>query len=437
MSGDVDGHFAALFARVSKAHTSKAGPFHALLCVGSFFGRKGAGELAEFISGAKQGQCGKEQRRQMRAGRAQDGKRRWLALSCAHCSLSLCASLPVPLPTYFILGDEFDSTLVDALPNGGTLCKNLHYLGRSGVVHLRLGENGAQQLSIAYLSGLYDPSSYFSGAMQGPQRSIKYQPNYIEEDVIRLMGAGLQVETVDVMLTAEWAKGWQMLLPADKLPKAASAAGAALTSAGSPVVAKLASQISARYHFAGLQDTYFELPPYKSKHYVTRFFGLGKTQSAAKEKNMYACSVNPYAGIDLSILPPDMTPCPYTVGITKPPSAASRASMAAASGMGDAAGAGGAAGSMIAGHAHDFPTEQGGKRQRLEPMHGGVAQVAPDHRFGFMASMQHYDAQSMNAQGAMRWDFKKPMRGPPPLNYLCKGCSEPGRQWTRSRAGLA
>ena len=331
----------------------------------------------------------------------------------------------VPLPTYFILGDEFDTTLVDALPAGGTLCHNLHYLGRSGVQQLRLGENGAQHLSIAYLSGIYDPSSYFSGAMQGPQRNIKYQPNYIEEDVIRLMGAGLQVETVDVMLTAEWAKGWQMLLPVDKLPKGAGAA--ALTNAGSPVVAKLASQISTRYHFAGLQDTYFELPPYKSKHYVTRFFGLGKTQSASKEKNIYACSVNPYASIDLNALPPDMTPCPYTVGTTKPPSAASRASMAAAAGMGDVAGAaGGAGGASVTGQAHDFPTEHGGKRQRLDH-----AQVAPDHRFGasFMASMNQYDAHSMNAQGAMRWDFKKPQRGPPPHHYICKGCNEPGRQW--------
>jgi hypothetical protein len=56
VSGDVEGNFAALFARVGKVHASKAGPFHALLCVGSFFGRKGAQELTEFIQGTKEGQ---------------------------------------------------------------------------------------------------------------------------------------------------------------------------------------------------------------------------------------------------------------------------------------------------------------------------------------------------------------------------------------------
>jgi len=186
----------------------------------------------------------------------------------------ICA---VPLPTYFICGDEFDTSLIDALPSGGTLCPNLHYLGRAGVQTLSLG---AHQLTVAYLSGHYDPSSYFGGGSSGGTRNIKYQPHYIEEDVIGVVSAGLAAPHVDVLLTAEWAKGWQMLLPAEKMPASLAAA----PPQGSPVVAKLAAQIPARYHFAGTQDAHFELPAYHNKHFVTRFIGVAKLQNQRKEK---------------------------------------------------------------------------------------------------------------------------------------------------------
>jgi hypothetical protein len=348
----------------------------------------------------------------------------------------------VPLPTYFICGDEVDTSLVDALPSGGSLCKNLTYLGRSGVQTLQLPSSpgGADDaaaaaaadgkpvrtLTVAYLSGHYDPSSYFSAS--GGERNVKYQAHYVESDVIALMNAGLAAPHIDVLLTAEWAKGWQMLLAADKVP-AALVGSPHVSVSGSPVVAKLASQLPARYHFAGCMDAYLELPPYRNRQFVTRFFGLAKLQSARKEKNLYACNVAPFASLDLSAVPADTTPCPYTVG-SKP--------------MAQMAGATGAA--------HPFPSSyddgsadgSSAKRQRLGPPSSGLAGVGmgahPQHphpsqqgqRFdsGFMNSMAAYDQATMSSAGSMRWDFKKPQRGPPPPNYVCRVCNEPGRQWT-------
>jgi len=55
--GDVEGNFDSVFSRVGKVHASKAGPFDVLLCVGTFFGRKGAKELDDYVAGRKQGQC--------------------------------------------------------------------------------------------------------------------------------------------------------------------------------------------------------------------------------------------------------------------------------------------------------------------------------------------------------------------------------------------
>lgn len=55
VSGDVEGNFSSLFTRVEKVHTSKAGPFDALLCVGHFFGggQGGDKELLEYVRGEK------------------------------------------------------------------------------------------------------------------------------------------------------------------------------------------------------------------------------------------------------------------------------------------------------------------------------------------------------------------------------------------------
>lgn len=52
----MSGNFDTLFTRVSKVHLSKAGPFHALFCLGRFGGRKGFTELKDYIQGSKLGQ---------------------------------------------------------------------------------------------------------------------------------------------------------------------------------------------------------------------------------------------------------------------------------------------------------------------------------------------------------------------------------------------
>eukprot|EP01052_Picozoa_sp_SAG31_P018477 SAG31_NODE_1310_length_8870_cov_2.332231_11_plen_143_part_00 len=108
ISGDVGGSFAALMKAVSSAN-AKAGPFEALFVVGTFFAKEGGEhELAPYLSGR----------------------------------------LAIPLPTYFIAGDEVAKPPV-ALPDDGCeLCPNLHYLGRQGVTDVA-------GLAVAYLSGVY------------------------------------------------------------------------------------------------------------------------------------------------------------------------------------------------------------------------------------------------------------------------------------------
>lgn len=78
--------------------------------------------------------------------------------------------------------------------------------GRAGVQTLLLPANVASASSpprtptVAYLSGHYDPSSYFSSGASAGEHNVKYQPHYVESDVIAVKNAGLAAPHIDVLL---------------------------------------------------------------------------------------------------------------------------------------------------------------------------------------------------------------------------------------------
>ena len=139
--GDVSGGFTSLLSKVSRVQASH-GPFSLLLCTGQFFS------------------------------------------SADHSNVELQPYLShlqsLPLPIYFIAGEEAHSALIDHLPDGGEVCHNLHYLGRAGVK--KVGG-----LTVAFLSGVFDGERYFD--VNEEQRREGYEGHYIEDDVIRLTQA--------------------------------------------------------------------------------------------------------------------------------------------------------------------------------------------------------------------------------------------------------
>ena len=132
------GAFTSLMAKVAKVHSSH-GPFSLVLCTGQFFSSAQHDnlELQPYLSGLT----------------------------------------TVPVPTYFIAGDEDHSALIDHHPNGGELCPGLHYLGRAGVKKVA-------GLSVAFLSGVWDAECYFD--VNEEQRLTRYERHYLEDDVVRL-----------------------------------------------------------------------------------------------------------------------------------------------------------------------------------------------------------------------------------------------------------
>jgi hypothetical protein len=113
---------------------------------------------------------------------------------------------------------------------------------------------------------------------------------------------------VDLLLTSEWGRGYNSLLPATLYPAGMSSPEAV----GSPAVKSLAAAVPARYHFAGKEGFFFQLPPYKNALAFTRFLGLGKVGDE-KQKDLFACSLTPVASGEPAIPPANITPCPYDV----------------------------------------------------------------------------------------------------------------------------
>lgn len=203
-TGDVDGKFSTLFKSVAKLE-HKAGPFAALLCVGRFFDRHGHhDDLVPFLEGKSS----------------------------------------VPIPTYFITGDDDDAagctSLVDDIPDGGQLCENLHFLGRAGVKRLPCG------LHVGYLSGAYDAAKFNESAVFHRRSAKTFQRHYLSEDVDALVDAATRGDEerslvgVDFLMTAEWGERFDTLLP-DHLRGDAHPLAKAQADNLSPAVRRLAS----------------------------------------------------------------------------------------------------------------------------------------------------------------------------------------------------
>jgi len=245
ISGDVKGRFDELFSKVAKVNSSAHGPFQALFCVGQFFSSSDTPsvELLQYIDENK----------------------------------------AIPIPTYFIAGEEkgVDTERIDLIQDGGVLCKNLEYLGREGV-------KTVAGLDVAYLSGSYDPVLY--GEAPSATRDTKYETHYLQLEVEELLKKNkIKTEGIDLLLTAEWGKGFQNLLPEKQRPKGF----AGITTVGSTIVAELASTIPTRYHFAGTENYYFQLPPYRNEISCTRFYGMASIEAPPNQKSLYACNVGP------------------------------------------------------------------------------------------------------------------------------------------------
>lgn len=226
MCGDVRGNFKVLFNKLQNIN-QKSGPFDLLLCVGDFFGSENA-KLEAYKNGNLKSKNHRHSLDDLNA-------KTITTISIVLINVSMI-HIVVTVPTY-ILGpnNPAHSKYYDNLDDG-EICPNLTYLGRRGLYTVSSG------LKIAYVSGIE--------ATESDESSIS---NFKADDVKAVANACIASNNtagdyrgIDVLISSQWPSGVR-----DK------------ESNTSDLLAWLSSEIKPRYHFSGLNDSYFEPPPYR------------------------------------------------------------------------------------------------------------------------------------------------------------------------------
>lgn len=140
------------------------------------------------------------------------------------------------MPTYILGPSKSEHSKYFENLNDGEICSNLTYLGRRGLYTVSSG------LKIAYVSGIESTDS--------ESNSIS---NFKVDDVKSVANACLasnhtagDYRGVDILVTSQWPSG------AKEDAKHSS-----------DLLAWLSSEIKPRYHFCGLNDSYFESAPFR------------------------------------------------------------------------------------------------------------------------------------------------------------------------------
>lgn len=274
LGGDAEGNLTKLFTQAAN-QAKRVGGFDALLSVGAFLpgmgegAKEAAASLAQYVSGKEK----------------------------------------VPITTYFI--ESRSAAMLQAAPEGKTLCENLHFLGGFGVKEV-------QGLTIAYLSGRYDATVY------GSQDSGEAGPAFVGAAYTRQAIDGLLqlarkpgAPAIDILLTAEWPSNIEDKLEDVEKPSHPEGLPFDWKEVSSPVISELCAALEPRYHVFGTADIFYQRPPFqtmKSGH-VCRCVGLGKVGSKGKGRMwVHAFSLSPSASMTEAARmqrPLNTTPCPF------------------------------------------------------------------------------------------------------------------------------
>lgn len=192
----------------------------------------------------------------------------------------LSGDVNIALPTYFTLGKQpLPQQVLDKLESSDDeICSNLYFLGK------RLITKTSEGLQIVTLGGSLDPE------VTAGLSKDKHLPFHTEGDAKALHGAN----TADILVTSYWPTSVRSRSNI-KLPEAAE------EPPPEQCVADLCSALKPRYHFSTSDQFFYEREPFfhltKDEQpdisSITRFISLAAFNNPAKQKWLYAFSIDP------------------------------------------------------------------------------------------------------------------------------------------------
>ncbi|XP_059168516.1 CWF19-like protein 1 [Physella acuta] len=207
--------------------------------------------------------------------------------------------LKVPLSTLILGPTKPELAIYYDDEKGAELCEGVTYLGKQGRF------TGSSGLQLAYLSGLESSSDKGDNCTFTAEEA---------KSLVAPIMADTNFKGIDIFITSQW-------------PKDVEKYGSTLSHhekkyPASPCISEVARVLRPRYHFAGLEDIFYERQPYRNHHilldatrHTTRFISLASVANKDKQKYLYAFTIVPLSKLDPAELikqPEDVTECPYT-----------------------------------------------------------------------------------------------------------------------------
>ena len=199
----------------------------------------------------------------------------------------LSGEINVPLPTYFALGRAALPAAVAARVerHGGEVCENLFFLGKKGSIKTSDG------VRIVAVGGSRDRIPSTTATTAATTTTTATDAAYCTAAEVHALKA---VEAADILLSTEWPAGIEC---------GASTFPAARPRGGSGPIAELAHLLRPRYHFVPGGDVFWEREPYRNAPRgsdddngaagpLSRFYALGDWGNAAKQKALFAFSLD-------------------------------------------------------------------------------------------------------------------------------------------------
>jgi len=201
-------------------------------------------------------------------------------------------SVDFPIPMYFICEEGH---LLKDIDFGN----NVHFLGGAGIKVLP-----GCGLKVAFLSGKSLSDNLLQSTID-----VDWQYTKGDLEVLKTLTSKEGNQSIDILLTSGWPKGVSNL----DIRKVDD-------ESHSNDFAEMCKQLRPRYHFAGLENLFYQRNPFHNEGNgnFTRFIALAHVQitSDPNLKWLHALSLDPLASSGTSVPPASTTPSPFNVPVT-------------------------------------------------------------------------------------------------------------------------
>ncbi|KAF7185770.1 hypothetical protein HII31_12872 [Pseudocercospora fuligena] len=198
--------------------------------------------------------------------------------------------IEVPVPTYFALGNRPlpPAVIQKVMGDGGEVCPNLSILGRKVSIKTAAG------LKIVAIGGNHSQAQ--------DEIMDEYAPVYTDKDI----ESAKEFKDADILITSEWPAG---------VVDGSNSQYAAQVPPGMQSLGELVTALKPRYHFS-TSTAFFEREPFfhnvPPPRPITRFLSFAAFGNEAKQKALYAFSLEPSAPPS-DQLPAGTTASPFTL----------------------------------------------------------------------------------------------------------------------------